>query len=298
MPAPRYDMLAIDLDGTLLDSHGRVSDRNVRALARAREAGLKVTVCTGRGLVECRHVLDRIDQQDTAVVAGGSIIACPKTGRTLHRFAFEPEFVERAVERMLGHRYPVMVLKDPAETGYDYLMVQGAEKHALDPVTIWWFEKMNVKVKYAAGLHEDGHPDHTVRLGLCGHDDKMAVICADLEEVFAGQTCMHHFPAVVAPEHARTITAGRCLHVLEVFRHDANKWSAIQWIAARESIEPSRIAAIGDQVNDLHMIEGAGLGIAMGNAVPSVKKLAGRETASNDQDGVAEAVERILAGAW
>jgi 5-amino-6-(5-phospho-D-ribitylamino)uracil phosphatase len=294
----RYDMLAIDLDGTLLDSAGRVSERNKRALGAARDAGLRITVCTGRGLVECRHVLDAIAQEDTAVVAGGSIIACPKSGRTLHRFAFEPGFVTRAVERMLGHRYPVMVLKDPAETGYDYLMVQGAERHALDPVTIWWFEKMNVKVRYASGLDEDDHPDHTVRLGVCGNDDKMAVICADLEEVFAGETCMHHFPAVVAPEHARMISPGRCLHVLEVFRHDANKWSAIQWIAARAGIDRSRIAAIGDQVNDLHMIEGAGLGIAMGNAVPAVKKIAGRETAGNDEDGVAEAVERILDGSW
>lgn len=297
MPA-RYDMLAIDLDGTLLDSAGRVSERNRRALAAARDAGLKITVCTGRGLVECRHILDAIDQQDTAVVAGGSIIACPKSGKTLHRFAFDAAVVTRAVDRMLGHRYPVMVLKDPAETGYDYLMVQGAERHALDPVTIWWFEKMSVKVRYAESLREDEHPDHTVRLGLCGHDDRMAAICADLEEVFAGHTCMHHFPAVVAPEHARTIAPGRCLHVLEVFRHDASKWSAIQWIAGREGIEPSRIAAIGDQVNDLPMIEGAGLGIAMGNAVPGVKRIADRQTAGNDDDGVAEAVGKILDGSW
>jgi hydroxymethylpyrimidine pyrophosphatase-like HAD family hydrolase len=298
MPARRYDMLAVDLDGTLLDSAGKVSDRNIRALARARDAGIQVTVCTGRGLVECRHILQRIGQEQTAIVAGGSIISCPKTGRTLHRFVFDPALVSRAVERMLAHPYPVMVLKDPAEAGYDYLMVQGPQRHALDPVTRWWLEHMNVPVRYATHRHEDEHPGHTVRLGICGHDDRMSEICADLGDFFDGRANMHHFPCIVGPEHAARIPPGRTLHILEIFRHDASKWSAIQWLAARDGIDPARIAAIGDQVNDHHMIQGAGLGIAMGNAVPSVKALAGRETASNDEDGVAEAVEKILNGIW
>jgi hydroxymethylpyrimidine pyrophosphatase-like HAD family hydrolase len=298
MPSPRYDMLAIDLDGTLLDSAGRVSERNVRAVARARDAGIKVTVCTGRGLVECRHVLREIGQEETAVVAGGSIVACPTTGRTLHRFAFDPGFVSRAVDRMLAHEYPVMVLKDPAEAGYDYLMVQGRARHALDPVTRWWLDHMRVPVRYAESLEGDAHPDHTVRLGVCGHDDRMASICADLGPCFNGHATMHHFPCVVGPDHAAAIPPGRSLHILEVFRADAGKWSAIQWIAARGGIDPSRIAAIGDQVNDHSMIQNAGLGIAMGNAVPSIKKLAARETARNDEDGVAVAIDRILDGAW
>jgi hydroxymethylpyrimidine pyrophosphatase-like HAD family hydrolase len=298
MPRPNYDMLAIDLDGTLLDSRGRVSARNLRALHQARDAGLKITVCTGRGLVECRHILAEVAQEDSAIVAGGSIIACPQSGRTLHRFAFDEDLVCRAVARMLAHRYPVMVLKDPAQAGYDYLMIQGAEGHALDPVTQWWLAHMNIPVRYAAHLAEDEHPGHTVRLGICGHDDRMDEICADLQEAFAGSASMHHFPCVVGPDHAALIPPGRCLHILEVFRHDANKWSAIQWLAARDDIDPSRIAAIGDQVNDLPMIRGAGLGIAMGNAVPGVKRLAARETATNDEDGVAQAVEMILEGRW
>ncbi len=296
--APRYDMLAIDLDGTLLNSAGQVSDRNARALQAARDAGLKITVCTGRGLVECRHILQRIGQEETAVVAGGSIISCPKTGKTLHRFALEPEFVSSAVQRLLGHRFPVMVLKDPAEAGYDYLMVQGDEGHELDPVTAWWLDHMRVPARFVVGLHEDEHPDHTVRLGICGHDDRMASVGDDFAAAFAGRVNMHHFPCVVGPDHAHRIPPGRTLHILEVFRHDASKWSAIEWIAARDNIEPSRIAAIGDQVNDRHMIEEAGLGIAMGNAVPSIKKLAKRETGTNDDDGVAKAIEMIMDGRW
>jgi hydroxymethylpyrimidine pyrophosphatase-like HAD family hydrolase len=69
-------------------------------------------------------------------------------------------------------------------------------------------------------------------------------------------------------------------------------------LALEQRIPRERIAAIGDEVNDIAMIEGAGLGIAMANAVPQVKKAAKVETASNADDGVARAIEKILSGEW
>ncbi len=297
MPS-KYDLLAIDLDGTLLSPDGSVSRANVEALAEARRAGVRVTICTGRGLVECDHILSRVTQREPVVVAGGSITACPVERRTLHRFTLEPELVERATDRLLSHRHPVMVLKDPADTGYDYLMVVGEDKHPLDPVTEWWFRQMNVRVRYAADIREDEHPEHTVRLGVCGLSSALGSIESDMLGAFGDKATMHHFPAVIAPDHAKRLPDGENLHILEVFAADASKWSAVHWLASRENIRAERIAAIGDQINDLPMIRGAGLGIAMENAVPSVKSAAARATGSNSEDGVAHAIRRILDGAW
>src|ERR1044071_9574574 len=156
----RYDLLALDLDGTLHDPKCRVSKRNVRAVGEARRAGMKVVVCTGRGLAECASSLAAIDQVAPVGVAGGYIVACPVRRHTLHRFALDPALVAAATRRLLSHRHPVMVLKDPVHAGYDYLMVVGEENHALDPVTLWWFESMKVKVRYAATIEEDDHPEH------------------------------------------------------------------------------------------------------------------------------------------
>lgn len=300
MPKPRYLLLAIDLDGTLLDPQSQPSPRNIEALERARAAGLRIVICTGRGLVECRHILQAINQQDPVVVAGGSIISDPTTSRTIHRFAIDQSLVRRAVHHLLEHRHPALILKDPVEAGYDYLVINGPAEARLplDPVTEWWFDQMNVKVRYADHLEDDPHPEHTVRVGACGLSGVLAKIKHDLSQACDGQACVHHFPAVVAPHHASRTEDGQTLHVLEVFNTDANKWSAIQHLCSRLSIPPSRVAAIGDEINDESMIQGAGLGIAMANAVPTVLCAARRTTLSNAQDGVAHAIDQILSGAW
>jgi hydroxymethylpyrimidine pyrophosphatase-like HAD family hydrolase len=293
----RYDLLAIDLDGTLLNSQRTVSEGNLRALEDAKDAGMKVAICTGRGLVECDAILQEIRQQDPVVVAGGSIVGCPVRKSTLHRFALDPGLVAAATGRLLAHNHPVMVLKDPSVCGYDYMMVVGEKKLALDPVTVWWLEHMRVKHRFVDRIEEDEHPEHTVRLGVCGLSGALDEMIADMRAAFGDRATMHHFGAVVAPEHARHLN-GQKLHILEVFARDASKWSGIQWVAGRHDVPLDRIAAIGDEINDLPMIRHAGLGIAMGNAVGSVKGLAKRQTLSNDEDGVAHAIYNILEGRW
>jgi 5-amino-6-(5-phospho-D-ribitylamino)uracil phosphatase len=294
----RYDLIAIDLDGTLLNSRSEVSDRNAAMVRAVREAGVRIAICTGRGLAECRRYLDAIGQEDPVIVAGGSIIACPRTSRTLHRFRLDDRHVSHAVRMIHDHGYPALVLKDPVEAGYDYLVVTGEADHPLDPVTKWWFESMHVRVRYARHLREDEHPEHTVRVGACGFSGSMSRVERDLIERFRDEVHLYHFPAVVAPEHASRTDDGQTLHVLEIFDRHANKWSAVEKLAGREGIAPSRIAAIGDQINDLPMLRGAGLGIAMGNAVPAARDAANRHTLHHDEDGVAHALSNILSGIW
>lgn len=297
-PPRRYDLLALDLDGTTFDPAGRITDATVAAIRRAREAGMRITVCTGRGLVECQAALDIIGQTDPVIVAGGSITACPVTRRTLHRFAMDSGVVDRAVKLFLRHRHPGLVLKDPLDAGFDYLVVVGEEKLDLDPVTLWWFSKMQVEARFVPSLAHDRHPEHTVRAGVCGLSGTLAALKRDLELELGETAFVHHFPAVVAPEYARRTGDGQTLHVLEVFDRQANKWSSVSRLAGEWGIPAGRIAAIGDEINDIAMLQGAGLGIAMGNAVPAARDAAKRHTRTNAQNGVAYAIERILAGEW
>ena len=74
--------------------------------------------------------------------------------------------------------------------------------------------------------------------------------------------------------------------------------AAIRWLAERDGVDPGRIAAIGNDINDVPMLRGAACGIAMGNAIPEARDAARRHTRANDEDGVAHALQLILSGDW
>jgi hydroxymethylpyrimidine pyrophosphatase-like HAD family hydrolase len=294
----RYDMLALDLDGTVLDPQSRVRPEVAGAIARARDAGLLVVVCTGRGLPESRGALDAIGQVDPVIVAGGSIIADPASGRTLHRFPMHPTLTARLTETLLSRGHPVLVLKDPDGAGYDYLIVTGKRKLSLDPVTQWWFEEMAVSLRLATDVTRDPHPEHTVRVGVCAHAEELGELERLIRAGFEDTVTVHNFPAVVAPDGATHWAAGEVAHILECFDARADKWNAVRHLAAERGIDHARIAAVGDQINDVTMIRGAGLGIAMGNAIEAVRAVADRVTTSNAEAGVARAIEMVLCGEW
>lgn len=304
----RYDLLAIDLDGTLLDPAGKVSRANIEALRLARRAGMTVLICTGRGLVECRAILDDIEQTDPVVVAGGSIVADPRTGETIHRFPMDPALVAALVGVFNRHDHAALVLKDPAAAGFDYLVIAREPSH-LDPVTRWWFDNLGVKVRHARSLAEDEHPEHTVRVGFCGTSAEAASIADEVDRAVGDRAVFHHFPAVVPeaeePEDRVGVQAphpaaypDRTVVILECFDRDATKWSGIRLIAGRRGIPRERVCAIGDQINDVPMLREAGLAVAMANAVLTVRDLADRTTLSNAHDGVAYAIDQVLRGHW
>lgn len=294
----RYDLLAIDLDGTLVNSHHTISKENLEAIDAARAAGIRIVICTGRGLKECREFLSLLNHSDAVAVAGGSIIADPRDGSTIHRFEIPPATVASAVCALHRHGHAAMILKDPHAADLDYLVVQSEHNFTLDPVMDWWFERMNLNVKYIQNITSDPHPAHSVRIGAFGINTSIAKVATDLTASLANVTAFHHFPAVVKPEHALRLAPGEKFHILELFSPQGNKWAALQFLANQLGIPHSRIAAIGDEINDISMISNAGLGIAMGNAIPEITAVATRSTTSNDLHGVAHAISNILRGTW
>lgn len=299
----RYDLIAIDLDGTLLCPRGECSAENASAVERARRGGVRVTVCTGRGWIECRHVLERLDQRDPVVVAGGAILAEAKSGDTLHRFTMDRSLVAELVGSLTRHGHAALVLKDPAgvrrhglEPGHDYLIVSPRGEGAIDPVTRWWFRAHRINYRVVPSLEGDEHPEHTVRVGVCGTRGETRAAAAELRGGFGDRIVLHHFNAVVPGDQGKD--PDDQIVILEAFDRGVTKWNAIRWLADREGIDPARIAAIGNDVNDVAMLRAAGLGIAMGNSVPEALEAATRMTLDNERHGVAHAIERILAGEW
>lgn len=288
---PMIDLLAIDLDGTLLDPTHQVSQRNIDAVRRARDAGITVLVCTGRGLGESIKAIQAIEQTDPVMVAGGSIIADPVTGETLHRFTLDHDVVHNATELFHEVSCPALIMKDSSDIAYEYLVLHADEEHPIHPITRWWFDEHKLRVRYASYAHHDPHPEHTVRMGMCADHVISSMISRRIIDKFGDKVWLYDFPCVMPDSHT-----GEIVHILELFSANTNKWSAITWYLQQHGIDPSRVGAIGDQVNDVPMMEQAGIGIAMGNAIDQVKSHAKYTTADNRSDGVAIAIDAMLAG--
>lgn len=299
MPTPNYDLIAVDLDGTLFDPEGEVSAANRAAVQAARAAGIEVIICTGRGLAESAPVLQPLGFTGTAVVAGGALTADLDTGRTLNRQPMPPALVQRITGFLLERtEHPVLALKDRGATGIDYLVIGDRR---LDPSTEWWFNHMPVAVDRVVDITLDPHPADTVRLGVVTYAGEMKALGQAVVRAFGSEAFVHHFPVITKSVEADPRSKIEEIHLLEIFDIAVNKWTAIdRYIRAhpRGPIDPRRVATIGDQINDVAMIRHAGLGIAMGNAIPELKRIAGRITRPNTEDGVAYAIEQILGGAW
>ncbi len=292
---PRYDLIGIDLDGTLLDSSGGVSHENIDAIARARDAGVRIAVCTGRGLRESAAFNEAIAQTDPVIVAGGAMIACPTSKETIQRFTIAPDLTRGVVRCLNEHGHAAVVLKDSEQAGREYLVISEDGEDGLDPVTRWWFEHHGTPARYAASIDEDDDPDRTIRIGACGDRRATTQAAEAIEAGFGSRLNHHHFGAVVpvTGDHV-----GDDVLVLEMFSGEASKWSALCWLADDLGCDRARIATIGNDINDLDMLSGAALGVAVENAVPSANAASDRVTRSNDEHGVAHAIHQILDGVW
>ena len=298
MPS-RYDLIAIDLDGTLVGRTGAISQENLQAVQRARLAGVGVTICTGRVLSECHAVLDLLEQFDPVVVSGGAQIACGRDRRTLDGLCLDNALIDRVTELASGLDLAMMIQKERDHAGYDYIILPAgndpdAELHPV--LKLWKVDKRKheaMGIEYRIGRDGPMHDIPSVRAVASGSATEIAKLSEALASELAGLAMFHAFPlSTHVPEGSDPP------HVLEVFPINADKWSALQRLATRLGVPAERIAAIGDQANDLQMLKGAALGVAMGEAPDFVKDVADRVAEPCAEHGVALTIDCILSGEW
>jgi Cof subfamily protein (haloacid dehalogenase superfamily) len=273
-------MIAIDLDGTLLSPRGEVTDRTKTAIHAALNAGLLVCFATGRNWTESRTVLDAVEHWGSAVFVGGAHVVDTGKQVTLHRTKMEPALARElcAVFESAGHA--VLALQDHTLSGVDYLITGDIDTNA---ETKAWMKVTRANKRLVPRLAEHDH-EHTIRLSIVAPPEEVARLRDEIDRRFAERV----FGLAIRVPHAG-------VDVYEVFDPAVNKWEGILHVARAHEIGPEQIIAIGDDLNDVPMISRAGLGVAMGNARPEVKAIAGRVIGSNQDDGLAAFLEELVA---
>jgi hypothetical protein len=274
-----YKLIAIDLDGTLLSPHGNVTPRVKAAVHRVLSAGMQVCFATGRNWTESRSVLAAIEHFDHAVFVGGAMVIDTKREKTLHRTLMHPALAGEVCQLLEKSGHAVLALQDTQTAGFDYLISGGVEPNAS---TQLWLKITKASFRRVERLAEYRH-QHTIRLGIVAPPAETAKVQKKLGEHFADRVFCHSI----------TIT-GQGVDVLEIFDPSVNKWEGLMHVARAHNILPEEIVAIGDDLNDLHMLQNAGLGVAMGNGHPRAKAAAKRVIGSNREEGLAAFLDELV----
>ena len=271
----RYDLAALDMDGTLLNANNEISSYTMEILRRADEAGKVIALCTGRGLSELRCFLDMAPAIRYAINESGGCLYDVRKRRVLRQSSIDREAVER--------------LFDLAE-GYDvlYQCFFGGQSHmqpeAVDELDHWHVARF--RKNYTMG----------------------SMFVADVRRLWRGsglpmEKFNLYFVSVDDRERFRREMGDMGLFVadgmgigLEISPRDASKSDGLRALCDLLGIPIERTMAVGDGGNDVDLMRAAGFSVAMGNAVDEVRHIADAVTDDCDHDGAAKAVLRYMLG--
>lgn len=275
----KYKLLVLDIDGTLVGLNDSITPATLQALRHAQAAGIQIALCTGRRYSRAFPLAHRLNTELPIVTASGALIKDPRDHRTLFQARFDDQVLREMLRFFDQYGHEPVLYTDSYGQGYDFHL---ASPHAISAELKEFLLKNHESIRIEPDLVRT--PPVDVFAGfVMGPEAAMQALAAEIERRWPGQLYLH---VIRSPRYLG--------YMCEIAPAGVSKWSGVQWIARGLNIPDSAICAVGDDVNDLPMIEGAGLGVAMGNAPDHVKAVAKRITKRQDEDGLVQVVEWML----
>ena len=277
---PSIRLLATDIDGTLLNPQFQISERDLAALRRARAAGIEVVLVTGR-----RHTFALpIAQQlgfDLWLISSNGAVTRSLNGETFHRDMMPAETCLRVCRAMQKFRGNTVLTFDKESRGAIVLEYMDELSTSIRR----WLEKNMEFIEFVVPI-EDSLVTDPVQAMFCGSMARMVQARHGLKNAgLDGQVTV-----------LRTEYPARDLSMIDVLSGGCSKGHALRRWAEHRGISREQVMAIGDNHNDVEMLEFAGHAVIMGNACVELQARGWTPTLPNDQCGVAAAVEEVLEG--
>lgn len=271
-------LIAIDIDGTLLDSQWRLPEANQRAVSEATSLGVEVVLVTGRRFDFALPVARKLTCPLTLIVNNGALIKS-QDGTTHLRHLLARETARRVLEATAAWRNGAAVVFDrPRE---NQVIFENLDWD--DPSRREYFARNREFLAQVYPL-QDCLTEDPIQVMLTG---QVAPI-REAERVLRGVPFRTEFALAV------TVYQNRDFSMIDVINPACSKGAALAEWASLRGLRRDQIMAIGDNHNDREMLSFAGLPVVMGNGVPELKALGWHETSTNDEGGVAAAIERFV----
>ena len=268
-------IIAVDLDGTVLDAEKKVTERTLAALEAAAESGIWVVPATGRILKGMPEEILKLGWIRYMILANGATVWDRGAESCLYRAEISAETGLEVFRWLDG--FPVIY--DCYQDNQGWMtasMWENAEAYAPSP---FYLQHIRTLRRPVPDLKE-----HIRRSGTSLQKIQAFCRTTETQRELIGRTAERFPQLAVSTSVARNV---------EINDGRANKGAALTALAERLGIPMGKVAAFGDGTNDLSMIRAAGMGVAMGNAAEAVKAAADRVTAGNGEDGVGIAVETL-----
>ncbi len=274
----RYRLLALDLDGTLLDPYGNLSEGVKGAVGAARRRGLRVVVCTGRRFRTALPLALALELEGPLVVNNGALVKDIRSGETRHGNYLPGDLYGEVLSLVRGVGTP-LVYVDRVGGRTDILTERPEQAHPFQR------EYLLDAGEFCAVVPDVGavHAGDVIMLSTMTDEETAAGLREQAHERLGERVVMHS----LLNKNYRGV-------IQEFLAPGSGKWPALARVAAAEGIAPGEIIAVGDDVNDAEMLRNAGLGIAMGNAVRAARSAADLVVRSNAEGGAIEAIERAI----
>ncbi|MDQ2746503.1 MAG: Cof-type HAD-IIB family hydrolase [Acidobacteriota bacterium] len=284
-------LLALDLDGTLLNSRGEISGKNIEAIQRAEDAGVLVTIATGRRFRDALPVAFQLKLNAPVICHNGALLKYAETLETVavsilpHETVFE---VLRVGKAFGGN---ALVSADPTGKGVLLYDAISDENVPLQKYVAWSkrlhgaeAEESVIHVEKLEKVIQNYETIHVSFSGACQPMARLEVILRD--ELRTSATIL----TTRYPKLNFTL--------IDVLPPDASKGIGVEKLASINNLTAENVMVMGDNFNDTEMLEYAGTPVVMGNAAPELLENPKYfQTLSNDESGVALAIEKYILGA-
>ncbi|MEC1259339.1 Cof-type HAD-IIB family hydrolase [Bacillus swezeyi] len=283
-------MIAVDLDGTLLNSESKVAKDSIDAIKKARDNGIEVVIATGRASFDVQAIFQSTGIKTWIISANGAVIHDPE-GRLYHAVPIDPKKAEGILEWLEEKNYYYEVFSDDAiftpQNGKELLEIEldrlksanpGADFSRLEQAAEQQISQHGYA--YIRSYRELYQPDRSVNvyniLGFSFDQEK-------LEEGWQRFKDAKDITLVTSAEHN-----------FEIEHLQASKGLALEKLSQKLGIPLHETAAVGDSLNDCSMLKIAGKSFAMGNAREDIKELADEVAPTNDENGVAHILHKLI----
>lgn len=288
-----YKLMAIDLDGTLLNSFGEVSIGTRQALLKAKELGTEVVLASGRPISSTESLALDLGVDNYLISGNGAAVYDIKNQEVIY-------------DRFLS-RDQVLKIANLCEENSVFYNVYTEDEVIASSLNynILFYYKENIKKVEEKRTHINLVPNIAEYIEQTGKDKFLKItVCDESKLIF--NSIMKKLRDIkgidvleVAYMSRKKIKSGTedidiQYYYTEITNENVNKWSAIEYLLDKLGIDRSEVIAIGDNVNDKEMIENANLGVVMGNSNPKMKEIANIVVADNNSEGVKEAIEKYV----